>query len=80
MAGARPGTPLSDVCDLLTVVAVEQPLKEVGEVMDRWRGQMHHQQLATTTTDDAAQERIDRDTWGLLPHQQAATRRLTGRG
>jgi hypothetical protein len=78
MAGARPGTALSDVCDLLTVVAVEQPLKEVGEVMDRWRGQMHQQLV--TTTDDAAQERIDRDTWGLLPHQQAATRRLTGRG
>ena len=79
MAGAGARTPLSDVCDLLTVVAVEQPLKEVGEVMDRWRAQMHHQQLATTT-DDAARERIDRDTWGLLPHQQAATRRLTGRG
>jgi len=79
MAGARARTPLSDVCDLLTVVAVEQPLKEITEVMDRWRAQMHHQQLATTT-DDAAQERIDRDTWGLLPHQQAATRRLTGGG
>jgi len=75
MAGARARTPLSDVCDLITVVAVEQPLKEVGEVMDRWRGQMHHQRLATTT-DDAARER---DTWGTLPHQQAATRRLTGR-
>jgi len=75
MAGARARTPLADVCDLLTVVAVEQPLKEVGEVMDRWRGQMHHQQLVTTTTDDAARER---DTWGTLPHQRAATRRLTG--
>jgi len=74
MAGARARTPLSDVCDLLTVVAVEQPLKEVGEVMDRWRAQMHHQQLVTTTG-DAARER---DTWGTLPHQQAATRRLTG--
>ena len=74
MAGARARTPLSDVCDLLTVVAVEQPLKEVGEVMDRWRAQMHHQRLATTTA-DAARER---DTWGTLPHQQAATRRLTG--
>ena len=77
MAGARARTPLSDVCDLLTVVAVEQPLKEITEVMDRWRGQMHHQQLVTTTTDDAARER---DTWGTLPHQQAATRRLTGGG
>ena len=75
MAGIRPTTPLADALDLLTVVAVEQPLREVGEVMDRWRGQMHHQQLVTTTTDDAARER---DTWGTLPHQQAATRRLTG--
>jgi len=75
MAGARARTPLSDVCDLLTVVAVEQPLKEITEVMDRWRGQMHHQQAATTAA-DAAQER---DTWGTLPHQVAATRRLTGR-
>ncbi len=78
MAGAGARTPLSDVCDLLTVVAVEQPLKEISEVMDRWRGQMHHQRRGIAT-DDAAQERIDRDTWGLLPHQQAATRRLTGR-
>jgi len=75
MAGARARTPLSDVCDLITVVAVEQPLKEVGEVMDRWRAQMHHQQLVTTITDDAARER---DAWGTLPHQVAATRRLTG--
>ena len=77
MAGIRASTPLADALDLLTVIAVERPLKEVGEVLDRWRAQVHRHLAATGGAVD------ERDTWGTLPHQQAATRRLmgqTGRG
>lgn len=69
LAGLRPDTPLNTACDLLLMVEVDGVPQEQ---LKKWRGNL-----------DRALWKIrppDRDTWGLLPEQQAAMARLAGRG
>lgn len=77
MAGARPKTPVADVCDLLTVIAMDVP----GEQLQKWRTGMD-QATATATAQrmppvtDRERARDVRAGWGLAPDQVAATERF----
>lgn len=64
MAGVDESTPISTALDVVIVVAMEVP----GDELRKWRREL-----------DRALWRVrppDRETWGLEPHQIAATERL----
>lgn len=75
MAGVTGGTDVSDALDVLTVVMLEIPEKQLRE----WRQAMDRADAVAR----ARTGKFDRSTWGLQPHQveqQRAALRTLGQG
>lgn len=68
MAGVRPATPLTDALDVLEVVLMDTP----QDALVKRRRQMDMQEAIS----QARAGTLDRDSWGMTPEQQAATRPL----
>jgi hypothetical protein len=80
LAGVDNLTPITDVLDVLTVVVMETP----GEALGKWRTGLDRAASAAKAAamrgrgpaGAPAATRPDRATWGLEPHQIAATQRF----
>lgn len=75
MAGIGPTSGMGDALDVLTVVHLERPEKELRE----WRARLDRAEVVA----QAKSGTFDRRTWGLQPHQieqQRAAMRTLHRG